>query len=259
MNSDYRLISNLSQEDKFLIKKILDYVRIAENKYMVNFSFFLDERQSEIIRSYFKQIKYSNFDFFGGYKNAKRKIVMIFPDYFDEEKQKYPIVGIEFSYRNQDKLTHRDFLGSLMSLQIKRELIGDIIVSDGKTIVFVYETIADFIIANIKKVGSIGVKANRVEKLDIVVEDKFKIITGSVASLRLDCITSLVTGLSREKSALLIKTTGIDINYFNIKNTRHILKVGDVFSLRGYGKYIFESENGISKKGRKHITIKKYV
>lgn len=259
MNSDFRIMSGLSDDDKLLIKRILDFIRITENKHLVKFSFFLDERQSEILKGYLNSIKYETYKLFGGYNNSKRQVIMFYPDYFETNELKYPIIAVEFFYRKQDKLTHRDFLGYLMSLQIKRELIGDIIVSEAKAIVFLYETIADFIIENTNKVGNVGVKACKSNNLNLKIEDKFESLNGSVASLRLDCIASLAIGLSREKTTLIIKSLGIDINYLNIRDTSFILKVGDIFSLRGYGKYIFESENGISKKGRKQITIKKYI
>lgn len=259
MNSDIRILSELSNDDKLLIKRISDFIKACENKFMVKFSFFLDERQAKIVTTYLNSIKYDTYKLFGGCDNSKRQIIMIYPDYYDVDEVKFPITAIEFSYRNQDKLTHRDFLGCLMSLQIKRSLVGDIVVSQGKAIVFVYETIADLIIESIDKIGSVGVSARKVYNLNLKIEDNFESLNGSVASLRLDCITSLVTGLSREKAALIIKSSGIDINYFNIKDISYILKVGDIFSLRGYGKYILYSENGISKKGRKHITIKKYI
>lgn len=259
MNSDFKAMSDLSSDDKLLIRKIIDYIRISENNYMIKFSFFLDERQTEIIKRYLTSIKYETYNFSGGYEKAKRQVLMIFSDYYENDSLKFPIKAVEFTYRKQDKLSHRDFLGLLMSFQIKRDLIGDIIVSDGKTIVFLYDTIADFVVENTNKVGNIGVQTCIASDLSLIIEDKFESLNGSVASLRLDCVASLATGLSRAKTTLVIKSLGIDINYINIKDTSYNLKVGDTFSIRGYGKFILESENGVSKKGKKYITIKKFI
>ena len=72
----------------------------------------------------------------------------------------FPICGIEFSFRKCDRLTHRDFLGSLMSLGIERETVGDILVEDGRAVVFVKAELSDYVKSQISKVGRVGVKVD---------------------------------------------------------------------------------------------------
>ena len=53
----------------------------------------------------------------------------------DLNDEKFPIVCVcakPLIQKFADELTHRDFLGALMNLGIKRELVGDIIVDDSK-------------------------------------------------------------------------------------------------------------------------------
>ena len=89
--------------------------------------------------------------------------------------------------------------------------------------------------------------------------DEFSEITGTVSSLRIDCITSLVTKQSREKSALHIKSVGADVNYKKVFSPDTQLKAGDIFSIRGFGKFILFSIGGVTKKNRIHVCIKKYI
>ena len=91
------------------------------------------------------------------------------------------------------------------------------------------------------------------------VKDEFSEIAGTVSSLRLDCIASLVTKQSREKSVLFIKSVGADVNYKKIFFPDSQLKEGDIFSIRGFGKFILSCIGGVTKKNRIHVCIKKYI
>lgn len=259
MNSDVNILGSLTKQDKLLVSRLDDMMYISSNKYINKSTLFLDERQCQIAEVYLESKAFKCYTFFGGYNSARRKVLMVFCEYNVPEVNDIPVICIEITYRKQDKLSHRDFLGSLMALNITRESIGDIVVSEGRTYIFVYNTVADVVMNELVKVGKVGVKLKITSEPHIVSSDSFKMMTGSVASLRLDCLTSFVTGLSREKTALFIKSTGVDINYVNVRNISHIMSENDVFSIRGYGKFTFDSVNGESKKGRTHICVKKFI
>ena len=253
LNSYY---SKFPEEDRLLVSHILDMIEICDRSYQPKFSFFLDERQSALAEKVMIEQKYDNYKLFGGYENASRKILAIFPPYFDDEQ--YPITALSIKYREIDKLTHRDFLGVFMANQIKRNMLGDIIVGKGQTIVFVYNTVKDMLISDINKIGSVGVKISETDSVDIQVEQSFVEKTGTVSSMRLDSIVSVASGLSRDKSASLIKNGNVTVMYNVVESPAHQLREGDIFSVRGSGKYILFSVNGKTKKDRIHITIKKY-
>lgn len=253
LNSYY---SKLPEEDRILVSHILDMIEICEKSYQPKFSYFLDERQSKLAENVMLEQKYENHKLYGGYDNASRKILAIFPPYYDDER--YPITALSIKYRESDKLTHRDFLGVFMAHQIKRNMLGDIVVGKGQTVVFVYNTVKDMLISEISKIGSVGVKITETDNVDISVEQAFTEKTGTVSSLRLDSIVSVASGLSRDKSASLIKGGNVTVMYNVVESPSHQVNEGDVFSVRGSGKYILFSVNGKTKKERIHITIKKY-
>lgn len=239
-----------------LVSHILDMIEICERSYQPKFSFFLDERQVILAENVMLEQKCEHYKLFGGYESASRKVLGIFPPYWDDEG--YPIAALTIKYRPSDKLTHRDFLGVFMSKQIKRSMIGDIIVGAGNTTVFVYNTVKDVFVSEISKIGSVGVKITEDDNVDIQVEQSFIEKNGTVSSMRLDSIVSTATGLSRDKSASLIKGGNVAVMYNVVEAPSYQLKAGDVFSVRGSGKYILFSVNGKTKKDRIHITIKKY-
>lgn len=255
LNSYY---AKLPEDDRILVSHILDMIEICEKSYQPKFSFFLDERQVLLTENVMQEQHCEHYGFFGGYDNASRKVLGIFPPYWDNEEI-YPITALSIKYRESDKLTHRDFLGVFMSRQIKRNMLGDIVVGKGIATVFVYNTVKDMLMSEISKIGSVGVKITETDGLDFQIEQSFTEKTGTVSSMRLDSIVSVATGLSREKSASLIKGGNVTVMYNVVETPSYQMSEGEIFSVRGSGKFIFFSVNGKTKKDRIHITIKKYI
>ena len=255
-----RRLPELSDEDKILVSHIQDMIKICEKSRKPRFSAFLDERQIIIAESAVRSLHWENYRFFGGYDGASRRVLGVFPEYYDggDEAGEFPITALTFRYREADKLTHRDFLGAFMSTQIKREMLGDIIVSDGKTTAFVYDTVRHTLMSEICKIGSVGVKVSEDETPELNVVQAFIEKSGTVSSMRLDSIVGMAAGISRGKAVSLIKGGYVSVMYVIEESPSFILSEGDVFSVRGTGKFLLFSVNGTTKKDRIHITIKKY-
>ena len=252
-------LRNLSRSDHLLVDKILDWVSIANEKYSEKFSYFLDCRQSKIAKQVLDSIKFDNYKLFGGYDEAHRLVLGVFSPYNEININDFPVKGLTFIHRKCDILTHRDVLGSLMSLNISRDCIGDIIICEGKAIVFAVDKILPLILENVHKIGRIGVKAEiGFDLTDVVIEQKFSDICGTVQSLRADSVISLAINKSREKTSALIKTNGVIIDYEEVFSPSFEMCEGVDFSIRGYGKFLLSSIDGVSRKNRLHITIKKY-
>ena len=140
---DLSFLGNISSEDRIMLNRTAQWAYCAENKYQTKYSFFLDERQLSLCETVLKSVKFDGYCAFGGYEGAQRKVLGFFPPYGDKKQECFPIVPITFNYRKSDCLTHRDFLGAVMSLKVSREAVGDIIVSEGKSAVFLYETVSE--------------------------------------------------------------------------------------------------------------------
>ena len=174
---------------------------------------------------------------------------------YDDSKPEFPVSALEFRYRNCDKLTHRDFLGALMSLGIERETVGDILVEGGRTVVFIKSELKDYIISQISKIGNVGVKICNADLTKLPKGRGTEDLSLVVSSLRLDNIVAGVTGLSREKTKSLILTGNVSLNYIQTMNISQIANAGDVLIIRGKGKYILNAVMGETKKGRIRISL----
>ena len=146
-----------------------------------------------------------------------------------------------------------------MGLRIKRDSVGDILVGEGKSAVFLRSSVAGEVTSALTKVGRAGVKLREGYDGSINIEQKIQEISGTVASMRADCILSLAARISREKSAQLIKNVGIEIDHMPKNSPKILLEEGCTFSVRGYGKFKLLSVDGTTKKDRIHITLNKFV
>lgn len=248
-----------TEEEKIFIAQITDMIKIAQNRNVTKFSSFLNEREAILATNCLNREMCRNFVFYGGYDGATRNILGIFPDYISEHQSLFPIQPITFTYKSEYNLSHRDFLGALMSLQVKRDVIGDILVGEGRTVAFVKDSIAPLVLGEISKIGRIGVKVEHGINCDLPINNRYEEIDGIVSSLRLDSVVSLATRLSRSKASSYIKSNGVNLNYIDCYDCSKSLIEGDVISIKGYGKYKLSTIGGNTKKGRIHISIKKYI
>lgn len=248
-----KIIQPINSEERDFCRHINDLLFIGEKSRTLKFSGFLTEREQQLaeLQANIAGVKCS---FWGGYENAVRRMFCA----GIAENEEFPLNAATFVYRASDKLTHRDFLGALMSLGLKRNQVGDIAVADGGAVVFASCSVMPIILDEIDKVGKVGVKSEC--GIGIVLPRQgFEEIFLTVASFRTDAVVSGLCGLSREKSAMLIKSGGVVVNGIEIKSGSDNLDKGDIFSVKGYGKFVFSDVGNLTRKGKSHITIKKYI
>lgn len=195
---------------------------------------------------------------FGGYDFAERRVAG-FGEYCEGAEFPISIIKIEpLAQKFADKLNHRDFLGSLMGLGIKREMLGDIVINNNIGYLFCMETIENYIILNLDKVRRTSVKCSAVSFLpqSAVKEPAEKQLV--VASERLDVIIAGVYNFSRNEIKEMFTARKIFVNSRLCENYSQLAKSGDVISVRGKGRFIYDSALGSTKKGRLVIKVKVY-
>lgn len=246
-----------SDEIKLILSRACDLYDKAERTSKPFYTKFISPADSSLIYSRFPKSELS-LRLIGGYDDAERCICAF---YKYEDELYPPICALKFNMKSKTaEPTHRDYLGSLLSLGIKRETLGDIIVSEGGAIVFCLAEIADYIIDNLTKIGGSGVRIEIAsDDADIVPKRQYEERFATVSSLRCDGVVSSVTGLSRAKAAELIERGLVAVNYNSVASQSALMKDGDVFSIRGYGKFRLQTDGRLSKKGRLHINLLKYI
>ena len=252
-------VSSLTAEEHRFLERVREMVESCADRGTPRFTAFLDERQQRIARSA-GSAPGVECGFFGGYEGAERALFYAVPDYLvpADGEEIFPIVPVTAAYPERFPLEHRDFLGALMNLGLRREAIGDILIGPGIAVLFLWEPVAELVLAELTRVGRVGVRLSRGKPPELPAAHSFETITGTVSSMRLDCVVSLVTRESRDDSARLVRSGLVAVNAAVVESPSAKVGEGDRISVRGYGKFIVGEIGAPTKKERLHLICQKY-
>lgn len=197
----------------------------------------------------------------GGYDGAERKLAR-FGDpelLYYEEDPPLGLISVEpLSLKFADALTHRDFLGALMSLGLRRSVLGDIILKDGGAYIVCLDSVSDFIVREFIQVKHTAVSCAHVDTLPEIITARPEISRINVASERLDAVVAAVYKLSRGDSQALFAQGKVYLNGRATENTSLRPDMGDIVSVRGSGRFIYEGIERETRKGRLFVAVRIY-
>ena len=266
MNKTELLEKYSKQEDKLLISKILDKIDSCKRKNLVVCTDFLDMYQLKIAKVALNLTK-CNHILYGGYKEANREMVIIYPEKLTEEmifsniNNYMQVVRIELPKNLYGQYLHKDYLSGIMKLGIKREKFGDIIVEENGADIVVNKEIAEYLEQNLKQLRRFSKSEITIQKIENIrkIELKKEDIRVVVQSLRLDSIVAQLANTSRTNANEIIIQGRVFINYEEQLKTDKQIKEKDVIVIRGKGKFEIDKIEGITRKNKQILTVKKYI
>ena len=251
----------MNKDDRYLEGLIEDKIERCRSRYSPECTTFLDAHQQSVARKLVSRTAAGDvtFCFYGGYDDADRVIFMALPDYITAEEAA-PFALIRATHREGGRpLTHRDYLGSLTGLGIKRELTGDILVRDDGADIIVMEEIGEFIMTNYAKAGRTALSLTRAPLSELLIpEKKVTVVRDTLASLRLDNVVASAFGLSRTKAAEAVKRGIVFVDSIEAVKPDMQVEEGSKVVLRGSGKVYLKEIGGKSRKDRIYVTFEKY-
>lgn len=258
-----------NEEDRILVSKLLDRIEFVEKKNNVENTEFLSLHQIEILEKVLKTIKYTNYTIYGGYENAERAIIILYPEKLETvfEKKLFDynnimqVLRITLPNEIRGKYNHRDYLGAIVKVGIKREKVGDIIVSiDGADIIATKEIISYLItsLSDLTRFSKSNFEIHKVDELNIA-PPKTEIMNIIVPSMRMDSIVSEIIRTSRSKAMEVINTERVFINGELVTKNAKMLKEKDMITVRGKGRFKVNKILNSTKKGNLVVEVEKYV
>ena len=255
------------QDDKILLSQILDKLEISAKNDKIEYTDFLDMYQVVLVKNFLKKLEIKNYQFYGGFEESERKIVIFYTDKYNKEmiKENYEnmckIIRITLGPKEKGLYSHRNYLGGIIKLGMKREKVGDILVfDDGEEIIVKEET------ANIlaKELGSLTRFENskiEIEKIKNIRKPEIKKeeIDIIIPSLRLDNIVSDLARTSRSKAVQIINQERVFVNGQNETKPAKNIKVEDTITIRGKGRFVIKEIVGTTRSGRTVLRIEKFV
>ncbi len=234
------------KEDKMLVSNILDKYLKYDKTGISTYTNFLDIRMLEVSENILRHLKID----YHVYKPNEicEKSIIYFGDYEDF----VTIYKIDIN-----DIVHSDVLGTLFSIGLDNDTIGDIIIEDECIYITNLTRLNVFLESSLYTIKNRKVKLYTVNEI-IASREKFITLTVTVPSYRLDVFISKLAHLSRGSASKYISDKMILVNYSEVTNANKILKIGDIISIRKVGKFILSEEILKSKKDNYVVEIKKY-
>jgi len=251
----------MQKEELMLQKRLIELSKIAYQRGIVTYSDFLNLNELNILHTTPKDEWYSCYETFGGYEFSERQMAVFLPDALCYEKN-YPISVLKIEPQQKkfsEKLSHRDYLGSILNLGIERCKLGDIIVKEDSALIFVHKSLEQFLLEEVTRIRHTPVMITVEELQEFSYRPSIKEISGTVSSLRLDSLLALAFASSRSKLVTYIETGKVFVNGKLITSNGYQIKEDDIISARGLGRFQYKETTAQTKKGRYYVTLYLYI
>lgn len=269
MNRQEILNKITNEDDKLLVAKLLDKIEFVNSRNSVEYTDFLDIRQRQLLEKLLKDLKVKNYVAYGAYKTAERTVLIIYPekleDVFENENFDYNVVFgvIRMQLPNELKgmYSHRDYLGAIIKIGMKREKVGDIITSKDGADIIVLKDVEKYIREGLKdltRFSKAEFKSVQIEELNVK-EPETQVLNIIIPSMRVDSIVSEAIRTSRAKATGVIKEERVFVNHELVTKGAKELKENDLITVRGKGRFKVGKILNQTKKGNLVIEIEKFI
>ena len=242
-------------QEKMFYRQICDRIEAVRRSGAPRFTMFCNEREQELAGAALSSAGCVSYFWDGGYEGAQRRMLCI----YESGPRPMPFVRLAIEPGPQaSSLTHRDYLGALMGLKIARECIGDILCSAQGAQLVAASAAAKLILDELTEVGRCRVTVRAIDALTVPERKEGTERTVTLASLRLDSLLAAMLRVSRSEAVRKIVGGSVEINHMHKCDPDEPVYRGDVFSVRGHGRFELTEIGDKSRKGRIFVTFTEF-
>lgn len=248
-------------DDSLIQSRLVDLALRAQARGGYTFSWFLNLHEMDLLARQKKQLGVP-YAAFGGAPGCERRMARFGDAAQNSYEEEFPIVLLHIAPLNEkfsDDLSHRDYLGALMALGFERELLGDIVLRGKQTYLFCHSRIAPYICEQLTQVSRTSVRCQAADQLPPGQLYQTQRILVQAMSPRMDAVIARVFNLSRADSQALFGQGKAFVNDRAIADEGHPLAVGDIVSARGYGRFIYQGQAGVSRKQKLNLQVDLFI
>lgn len=252
------IFDHFHKDEHPFVERVLEWIQRVEDRMVPVRTDFLDPGQVYILKVLAKPSQGVFFSFFGGYDGAERVRGILYPEYHHLSVEDYGVKVLQVNGGGNGflSLDHRDYLGALLSLGIKREKCGDLLIHNEFAQIILGEEIFDYVRLHLTKVHRVTVQGEEVPLAEIHPKEKVgKEISFTVQTPRLDAILGDVYHLSRAKVLQPIRNGRVKVNWREEDDPSRLLKEGDTVSFKGFGRFTVLSLGNLTRKGRIPVEV----
>lgn len=238
---------------------MLEWQEDVKHRHQERLSDFLDPRQREMVQMIIGHDDDVSLSFSGGSRYAERCRVRLTPPYLETSEEDFQLALFSIDYPVKFvSLQHRDVLGALMNLGLKREKFGDIFIGENIAQMVTATEIADYVEWNLQSIGKATVRLNRIPLSEHVKpKEEWEESTATVSSMRLDVVLAQIYKLSRTKVLPYIEKGLVKVNWKLVDQPAFVLAEGDYISVRGFGRAHLIAIEGMTKKEKCRLRFRR--
>jgi RNA-binding protein YlmH len=251
------IYDHFRKEELPFVERALEMLTLVERRQSMRLTDFLDPRQLSIFHSLSSQVQGVTVSANGGYEGAERVRALLSPDYFAVEPADFRLALLHIQ-ADQRFLTleHRDVMGALLNVGLKRDKFGDMIAGPEGCYAVVAEEVADFVCSQVTHIHRVPVQIERISWEEFQPPAaKYAEKTITVPSPRVDAVVGEVYHLSRAKALVPIRAGKLKVNWKVVDDPAHQLQAGDMISLAGFGRFRVLDVSGPTRSGRMRMTV----
>ncbi|QPC46272.1 RNA-binding protein [Mangrovibacillus cuniculi] len=244
-------------EEAPFIDKVTSWIEQVEIQYAPKLTDFLDPRQMQIVQMMVGTKGEVKVDFHGGNETLERKRALLYPSYYQPVESDYQLQAFKITYPSKFvTIEHRQILGSLMNVGLKREKFGDILFHEEVWYCIVAHEVSDYVRLQLNAVGKTKVDVSECSLVEIPsFKEEWQEKKLTVSSLRLDVIVSNIYSTSRQKAAEYIQSGLVKVNWQQTDQVSFVCEAGDVISVRRKGRSTIVAIEGHTKKDKIKVTV----
>lgn len=243
-----------------LLRRVDDAVRLCEKRGAPAYLGFLDEGEQVAVRQHLSRVLPDDeWTLYGGYPEAVRRVLAVFPAWLTPQPEDLPVRAVGFAYRPERAICHRDVLGTLLSLGLRRETVGDILCGSGLSVAFLRAEVCAHVLGQVDRIGGEGVRLLPDYDGELPALHRYRDLRDTVASPRLDAVLAALLGLSRERAAQLIRTGAVEVDHVPAEDGARALSAPCTLSVRGHGRFLVDAFGPPTKKGRLTLAARQCI
>lgn len=238
--------------DEIFVKKILDYRTQAIDHQRMILTPFLNPHEQDIVHKVIGHQEVTVHSY-GGFINAENQRMIICPDFYEINSDDYQIVIAEVIYNQQfGTLQHKDVLGALMNLGIKRDCIGDIY-DESRLLFTCTKQTFPYIQDNLKQIKKSKVHLKMIDE-KIEIHHQYTTKTFFLSSLRLDKVVSTIYKIPRQLASESIRAGNVKVNHKEVEEVSFLCHNNDMISFKRHGRVKIVDEDRQTKQGNHVVT-----
>lgn len=249
-------------QSRMALARVLDKAQYAQTRNVPAHTQFLTDGEQDLAQKALAAAGVTRHRFWGGHEGAERKVCVFLPDWAEEfvpGSEDDPLAAVAVKVPQDAKLTHRDYLGSMMGLGLDRDALGDILTGEAGCQAVCLKTLLPTLLTQWVEVGRYHAQVRELPLAELTPgESDVKIRRETFQSLRFDAVAAAGFNISRAKAASLISSGRVLLNHLPCVKPDKILEPGDSLTAKGLGKCVLAQVTGESRKGRIMAEIERY-